>query len=125
MGRDWGSRERDFVAMSERVRAGLTALVHGARTHTAVPLQGAGTFAIEAAIGAYVEERRGALQVAQTGAGGTKGAPRQARIFQMPSAVATVRPSTAMVARAKTRLRVARTISEVMVANSPKCSAPT
>jgi len=54
LGRDRGSRDADFVTMSERVRRRLMALVHGQATHVAVPPQGAGTFAIEVAIGTLV-----------------------------------------------------------------------
>jgi 2-aminoethylphosphonate-pyruvate transaminase len=50
LGRDWGSREADFIALSEGVRARLAALAGVQRTHVAVPVQGSGTFAVEAAI---------------------------------------------------------------------------
>jgi 2-aminoethylphosphonate-pyruvate transaminase len=50
LGRDWGSRESDFIALSEGVRARLAALAGVQRTHVAVPVQGSGTFAVEAAI---------------------------------------------------------------------------
>ena len=50
LGRDWGSRESDFIALSEGVRARLAALAGVERTHVAVPVQGSGTFAVEAAI---------------------------------------------------------------------------
>lgn len=51
MARDWGSRDGDFLAMSERVRARLLALAGvDAATHAAVPIQGSGTFAVEAAV---------------------------------------------------------------------------
>ena len=49
MDRDWGSRDRDFTALSEGVRTRLLRLVHGEATHACVPLQGAGTYAVEAA----------------------------------------------------------------------------
>jgi 2-aminoethylphosphonate-pyruvate transaminase len=48
--RDWGSRESDFIALSEGVRARLAALAGVEGTHVAVPVQGSGTFAVEAAI---------------------------------------------------------------------------
>lgn len=71
MDRDWGSRDDDFVAMSERVRHRLLALVHGEATHATVPLQGAGTFAVEAAIGTLVP-RGGKLLVLVNGAYGRR-----------------------------------------------------
>ena len=79
LGRDWGSRDADFVAMSERVRRRLTALVHGEATHAAVPLQGAGTFAVEAAIGTLVP-RDGKLLVLVNGAYGRRAAEMAARM---------------------------------------------
>ncbi len=73
MGRDWGSRDGDFVAMSERVRARLAALVHATGTHVAVPIQGAGSYAIEAAIATLVP-RAGKLLVLVNGAYGRRAA---------------------------------------------------
>ena len=50
LSRDWGSRDADFTALSEGVRRRLAALAGVADTHAAVPIQGSGTFAVEAAI---------------------------------------------------------------------------
>ena len=52
--RDWGSRDAEFIAMNARVRARLLELVHGEGSHVCVPLQGSGTFIVEAAIGTLV-----------------------------------------------------------------------
>ncbi len=79
MDRDWGSRDADFVALSERVRRRLLALAHGEGTHAAVPLQGAGTFAVEAAIGTLVP-RDGKLLVLVNGAYGRRAAEMAARM---------------------------------------------
>src|SRR5512144_348917 len=49
--RDWGSRDAEFIEMTRRLRQRLTALAGGDGTHVCVPLQGSGTFAIEATIG--------------------------------------------------------------------------
>ncbi|MDX9860209.1 MAG: 2-aminoethylphosphonate--pyruvate transaminase [Rhodospirillales bacterium] len=51
---DWGSRDQAFIAMTARVRARLTHLVNGGESHVCVPLQGSGTFAIEATLGTLV-----------------------------------------------------------------------
>ena len=49
--RDWGSRDADFITLSERVRARLLPLAGaGPETHVLVPIQGSGTFAIEAMV---------------------------------------------------------------------------
>lgn len=77
--RDWGSRDKAFVAMSERVRRRLAALVHGGDTHAAVPLQGAGTFAVEAAIATLVP-RDGTLLVLVNGAYGRRAAEMARRM---------------------------------------------
>lgn len=50
LGRDWGSRDGDFISLSEGVRRRLTALAGLAATHVTVPIQGSGTFAVEAAV---------------------------------------------------------------------------
>src|SRR5918994_648162 len=52
--RDWGSRDRDFIALNARVRARLVELAGGAGSHVAVPLQGSGTFVVEAMLGTLV-----------------------------------------------------------------------
>lgn len=52
--RDWGSRDAEFIAMNARVRRRLLALVSGEPTHVCVPLQGSGTFVVEAMVGTLV-----------------------------------------------------------------------
>jgi 2-aminoethylphosphonate-pyruvate transaminase len=51
---DWGSWDADFNAITARVRDSLLRIAHGEATHECVPLQGSGTFAVEAAIGTLV-----------------------------------------------------------------------
>jgi 2-aminoethylphosphonate-pyruvate transaminase len=52
--RDWGSRDPAFIALTAEMRARLLAVAHGQRTHVCVPLQGSGTFIVEAAIATLV-----------------------------------------------------------------------
>jgi 2-aminoethylphosphonate-pyruvate transaminase len=52
--RDWGSWDADFNAITTRVREALLSILHAQGTHECVPLQGSGTFAVEAAIGTLV-----------------------------------------------------------------------
>ncbi len=52
--RDWGSRDSDFIDVNTRVRERLVAIVGGEETHVCVPLQGSGTFAVEAALGTLI-----------------------------------------------------------------------
>lgn len=52
--RDWGSWDADFNAITASVRKSLLAIIHGAETHVVVPLQGSGTFSVEAAVATLV-----------------------------------------------------------------------
>jgi len=55
--RDWGSRDGDFIALTARVRDALcdiAGVAAGTGSHVAVPIQGSGTFAVEAAVGTLV-----------------------------------------------------------------------
>ncbi len=52
--RDWGSWDADFRAITKRVRARLLAVANADGTHEVVPIQGSGTFLVEAAIGSLV-----------------------------------------------------------------------
>jgi 2-aminoethylphosphonate-pyruvate transaminase len=54
MNRDLGSRDDEFVALSERVRQRLLDIANGRDTHVCVPLQGSGTFVVEAMLGTFV-----------------------------------------------------------------------
>src|SRR5258708_12849230 len=69
--RDWGSRDGEFIAMNARVRRRLTELVHGDGSHVCVPLQGSGTFVVEAMIGTLVPPT-GKLLVLVNGAYGRR-----------------------------------------------------
>jgi 2-aminoethylphosphonate-pyruvate transaminase len=65
--RDWGSWDADFNRITARLREGLLRIVHGEGTHECVPMQGSGTFSVEAAIGTLVP-RDGHVLVPQNGA---------------------------------------------------------
>jgi 2-aminoethylphosphonate-pyruvate transaminase len=65
--RDWGSWDVDFNQITARIRERLLQIAHGAGTHECVPMQGSGTFAVEAAIGTLVP-RGGHVLVPQNGA---------------------------------------------------------
>jgi 2-aminoethylphosphonate-pyruvate transaminase len=70
---DWGSRDAGFIAINRRVRDRLVALAGGVGTHVCVPLQGSGTFAVEAMIGSFVP-RGGKLLILINGAYGKRAA---------------------------------------------------
>jgi len=65
--RDWGSWDGDFNSITGRVRERLLQIVHGSGTHECVPMQGSGTFSVEAAVGTLVP-RAGHVLVPQNGA---------------------------------------------------------
>jgi len=65
--KDWGSWDADFNALTAGVRSRLLDIVHGHDTHVVVPLQGSGTFSVEAAV-ATVVPRDGHVLVLDNGA---------------------------------------------------------
>ena len=52
--KDWGSWDADFIAVTASVRRSLLAIIHGQDSHVVVPLQGSGTFSVEAAVATLV-----------------------------------------------------------------------
>ena len=64
---DWGSWDGDFNAVTAGVRRRLLDIVHGQDSHVVVPLQGSGTFSVEAAV-ATVVPRNGHVLVLDNGA---------------------------------------------------------
>ena len=65
--RDWGSWDAAFNEITGTICRDLVEVVHGAATHACVPLQGSGTFSVEAALGNLVP-RDGKVLVPQNGA---------------------------------------------------------
>ncbi|UZE27387.1 2-aminoethylphosphonate--pyruvate transaminase [Pseudomonas asplenii] len=68
---DWGSWDERFNRLTASVCERLLAIVNGAESHHCVPLQGSGTFAVEAAIGTLVP-RDGKVLVLINGAYGKR-----------------------------------------------------
>jgi 2-aminoethylphosphonate-pyruvate transaminase len=64
---DWGSWDAAFNAITAGLREDLVDIVGGRADHTCVPLQGSGTFSVEAAIGTLVP-RTGKVLVPNNGA---------------------------------------------------------
>lgn len=69
--RDWGSRDPAFIAMNREVCERVLALAGAQDSHVCVPMQGSGTFAIEATLGTLVP-RDGKLLVLVNGAYGAR-----------------------------------------------------
>ncbi|QQE08736.1 2-aminoethylphosphonate--pyruvate transaminase [Cupriavidus gilardii] len=65
--RDWGSWDAAFNAITGSLCEDLVRIVHGEDTHVCVPMQGSGTFSVEAAM-ANVVPRDGKVLVPQNGA---------------------------------------------------------
>ena len=83
--RDWGSWDSSFNAVTARVRERLLAVINGAATHVCVPMQGSGTFSIEAAVNTLVPQT-GHVLVLVNGAYGK----RMARLTAMMGRKLTV-----------------------------------
>ena len=78
MQRDWGSRDGAFIDMTARIRQRLVALANGDLDHVCVPVQGSGTFAVEATLGTLLSRQTSKLLILINGAYGR----RMARICE-------------------------------------------
>ncbi len=54
MAHDWGSRDATFIAVNKAVLETLPKIIHGEADFVAVPMQGSGTFAVEAMLTTFV-----------------------------------------------------------------------
>ena len=68
---DWGSRDAEFIRINKEMRERIAEAAGGAGTHVTVPMQGSGTFAVEAMIGSFVP-RDGKLLILINGAYGQR-----------------------------------------------------
>ena len=68
---DWGSRDAGFIAINEAVLSSLPRIIHGEDEFVAVPMQGSGTFAVEAMLTSLVP-RDGVVLVLVNGAYGLR-----------------------------------------------------
>lgn len=68
---DLGSRDTGFIAINRRIRERLVEIIHGGKDYVCVPLQGSGTFAVEAMLGTFLP-REGKLLILINGAYGTR-----------------------------------------------------
>jgi 2-aminoethylphosphonate-pyruvate transaminase len=85
--KDWGSWDADFIALTAGLRTRLLDIVAGHDTHVLVPLQGSGTFSVEAAVATLVP-KNGHVFVPDNGAY----CKRAAKLTQMMGRKATVMP---------------------------------
>jgi len=85
--KDWGSWDADFNAITASLRSRLLDIVHGRDSHVVVPLQGSGTFSVEAAVATLVP-KNGHVLVPDNGAY----CKRAAKLTQMMGRRCTVMP---------------------------------
>ncbi len=76
--RDWGSRDSNFIETNARSRERLLAIADAGDSHVCVPLQGSGTFVVEAVLGTIIPRHAKSL-VLINGAYGK----RMARILEI------------------------------------------
>jgi len=69
--KDWGSRDQAFINLTENIRKKLLSLANAQRDHVCIPMQGSGTFAIEAMLGTLIP-RNGSVLVLINGAYGER-----------------------------------------------------
>jgi 2-aminoethylphosphonate-pyruvate transaminase len=112
--KDWGSWDADFNAVTASVRSRLLDIVDGHDTHVVVPLQGSGTFSVEAAVATLVP-RDGHVLVLDNGAY----CKRAAKLTQMMGRKATVMPfaedAPVSAAALEDRLRSDSSVSHVVL----------
>src|SRR5258708_7282939 len=68
---DWGSRDANFIAINKMVLEKLAELAGASGSHVTVPIQGSGTFAVEAMITSFVP-KTGKLLLLINGAYGAR-----------------------------------------------------
>ncbi len=70
---DWGSRDATFIRINQEVLERIAAIAGGAGSHVTVPMQGSGTFAVEAMLTCFVP-RDGKVVILVNGAYGKRAA---------------------------------------------------
>ena len=112
--KDWGSWDAEFNAVTAQLRSALLDIVHGHDTHVVVPLQGSGTFSVEAAVATLVP-RDGHVLVPDNGAY----CKRAAKLSQMMGRKATVmacaEDAPVSAAEVEARLRADASITHVIL----------
>jgi len=68
---DYGSRDSRFIDINNRIRQHLTQIVNGQNTHVCVPVQGSGTFGVEAMLITFIP-RSGKVLLLVNGAYGKR-----------------------------------------------------
>jgi 2-aminoethylphosphonate-pyruvate transaminase len=112
--KDWGSWDADFNAVTMRLRSQLLDIVHGHDSHVLVPLQGSGTFSVEAAV-ATVVPRDGHVLVLDNGAYCKRAAKLTTLMGRQASTLPFAEDAAVSPAALDARLEQDRSISHVVL----------
>ena len=112
--RDWGSRDTDFIAITRRIQDRLLAIAGVEDSHVAVPVQGSGTFGVEATVGTLIAPGQQTL-VLENGAYGKRIVTILERIGREVSALHWAEDQQVDPAVLDTALREVPTIEHVVV----------
>jgi len=112
--KDWGSWDADFNAVTMRLRRRLLDIVHGQDSHVVVPLQGSGTFSVEAAVSTVVP-RDGHVLVLDNGAYCKRAAKLTQMMGRKASSLVFAEDAAVSPAALDARLEQDRSISHVVL----------
>ena len=112
--KDWGSWDSDFIHITASLRQRLLDIVHGHDTHVVVPLQGSGTFSVEAAV-ATVVPRDGHVLVLDNGAYCKRAAKLTEMMGRRASVMAFVEDEPVSAAALDARLKAVASITHVVL----------
>ena len=112
--KDWGSWDSDFISITASLRQRLLDTVHGHDTHVVVPLQGSGTFSVEAAV-ATVVPRDGHVLVLDTGASCKRAAKLTEMMGRRASVMAFNEDEPVSAAALDARLKAVSSVTHVVL----------
>ncbi|HEY6133292.1 MAG TPA: 2-aminoethylphosphonate--pyruvate transaminase [Rubrivivax sp.] len=112
--KDWGSWDADFNAVTASVRKRLLGIVDGHDTHVVVPLQGSGTFSVEAAV-ATVVPRDGHVLVLDNGAYCKRAAKLTQMMGRRASVMAFAEDEPVSAAALDARLKAVDSVTHVIL----------
>jgi len=112
--KDWGSWDADFNAVTASVRKRLLDIVNGHDTHVVVPLQGSGTFSVEAAV-ATVVPRDGHVLVLDNGAYCKRAAKLTQMMGRRASVMAFAEDEPVSAAALDARLKAVDSVTHVIL----------
>ena len=112
--KDWGSWDADFNAVTAQLRSRLLDIVNGQATHVVVPLQGSGTFSVEAAV-ASVVPKGGHVLVPDNGAYCKRAAKLSQMMGRKVTVMACAEDAPVSAAEVESRLNADASITHVIL----------